>query len=294
MSKSKTNVKNSLFKLDPVSIKDNKTSARNNTVLFIKGNKDVTFELKKGYDNVYIIKTSDTKWEFNRNDLLEALKSLKKHYYTSIKTLGEEQQESFGKVMAALDMLHKTGKLYELIHNDIQHIFADVKIVIPGTVAAYFIGCSSNDNFSGPMGCNPKCAASLAPGGKDPSNYTCGDLVLMYENDRTFSSLNQKMSPHCYIYIGDFRFKGFSRENIQQLTDANISSVTLIYGKEDGTYGDVISSMPVNQLPLVTDTSTDATSDDNGAWILFVVIIAIIILILLLILYQSYNRRTQL
>jgi hypothetical protein len=280
---------------DPVPIKNNKTAGNKNSALFIKGNKDVTFELKRGFDNIYIIREpNNTSWEFDRNNLLESLKSMKKYSYTPVKSLDEEPKETFGKIMIALEMLYRTGKLYELIHNDIQQIFADVKIVIPGTVAAYFIGCSSNDNFSGPIGCNPKCAAALAPGGKNHSDYTCEDIVLMYEHDNTFSSLNKKISPHSYIYIGNPKFKGFTEENIKQLTDANISSATLIYGKEDGTYGEIISSMPVSQLPLESSTdSTSATTSDAG-WIVLVIIIAIIILILLIILYQSYNRRAQL
>jgi len=295
MSKNKTNMKNSLFMSNPVPIKNNKISGNKNTALFIKGNKDVTFELKRGFDNIYIIKEPNNRsWEFDRNTLLESLKSMKKYSYTPIKSLEEEPQESFAKIMAALEMLYKTGKLYELIHNDIQQIYADVKIVIPGTVAAYFIGCSSNDNFSGPIGCNPKCAAALAPGGKNHTDYTCEDLVLMYEKDGTFSSLNQKISPHSYIYIGDTKFKGFTEENIKQLHDANISSATLIYGKDDGTYDEIISSMPVSQLPLATDSQSTTTTTNDAGWIILVIIIAIIILILLIILYQSYNRRTEL
>ena len=196
--------------------------------------------------------------------------------------------------MNAIGILYKIGKLYELVHNDIQGIFDDVKIVIPGTVAAYFIGCSSNDNFNGPMGCNPKCAASLAPGGKDPSEYTCDDLVLMYENDGTFSSLNQKISQHTYIHIGDPNFKGFTEENIKQLTEANITSATLTYGKADGSYMDPIKAMLVTQLPLISQTQTNpdgTTTTDNAAWILFI-IIAIIIIILLIILFVSYSRQS--
>lgn len=291
MSKNKSNTNFSLFTNSPVPIKNDRSSGNKNNAIFIKGNKDVTFELKKGYDNVYIIKTADNrKIEFDRSSLLEALDDLKKYAQTQIKTLEQEQKESCSKVMNALGMLHKTGKLYDLIYSDIKKIFEDVKIIIPGTIAAYFIGCSSNDNFNGPIGCNPKCAAALAPGEKNPGEYSCDDLVLMYEQDRTFSSLNQKMSSHVYLYIVPFEFKGFTKEDIKQLTDANISTVTLIYGKSDGTYGDIISQMPVENLPTETQ-NTDTTTSDNNGWILFVIIIAIIIIILLLFLYQSSRNR---
>lgn len=296
MSKNRTNIKYSLFMSDPVSPKNNKITGNNkNNDLFIKGNKDVTFELKKGHDNIYIIKTSDNRrLEFDRNSFLTTLRDLKKYSHNPIKLLEDEQKDSFGKIMNAIEMLYKTGKLYELIHNDIHTIFDDVKIVIPGTIAAYFIGCSSNDNFPGPMGCNPKCAASLAPGGKNPIDYTCDDLVLLYESDKTFSSLNRKLSEHVYIHIGDLGFKGFTQDEIKELTDANILSVTLVYAKADGTYGDVINSIPINKLPLITETqnTTNNTSDD-GAWILFIIIIAIVIILLLIVLYQLYANKNN-
>ena len=295
MSKNKTNIEYSLFMSDPVPIKNNKTSSHNNknTDLFIKGNSNATFELKKGYNNIYIITTSDNrKLEFDRSSLLDTLKDLKKYSNTPIKLLEDDQKASFASVMSAIGMLYKVGKMYEIVHNDIQSVFDDIKVVIPGTVAAYFIGCSSNDNFFGPMGCNPKCAASLAPGGKDPSDYKCDNLVLLYENDGTFSALNQQISQHTYIHIGDFNFKGFTVDNIKKLTDANISSATLIYGKADGTYGEPINSMPVDKLPLISETQqaqTTSSTNDSGAWALFI-IIAIIIIILLIILYLSYSR----
>ena len=297
MSKNRPNVEYSLFMSDPVPTKNNKTSGHNNADLFIKGNSNATFELKKGCDNIYIITLSsgNKKVEFNRGSFLVTLKDLKKYSNTPIKLLEDDQKESFTSVMDAVEMLYKIGKLYELIHSDIQSIFDDIKIVIPGTVAAYFIGCSSNDNFSGPMGCNPKCAASLAPGGKNPSDYICDDWVLMYESDGTFSALNQKISQHTYIHIGDFNFKGFTSDNIKQLTDANISSITLIYGKADGTYGEPTNSMSVSKLPLISEiqpqSQTSDSNNDSGAWILFI-IIAIIIIILLIILYLSYSRQT--
>jgi hypothetical protein len=288
MSKKRTNVKYSLFMSSPVSPKSSK-----NKDFFIKGDKDNTFELKKGHDNIYIVKTSDGKrFEFDRNSFLSTLKDLKKYSHNPIKTLEEEQNDSFAKIMNAIEMLYKTGKLYELIHNDIHTIFDDVKIVIPGTIAAYFIGCSSNDNFPGPMGCNPRCAASLAPGGKDPAQYTCDDLVLMYEDDKTFTSLNRKISSHSYIHIGDPNFKGFTEENIKKLNEANISSVTLIYAKSDGTYGDIVGSVPIEKLPLLSQTQNDTNNNnDDGAWILFIIIIAIAIILLLIVLYQLYDNR---
>jgi len=296
MSKNKNNNKFSLFKSDPISVKNNKSPTNKNDI-FIKGNKDVTFELKKGHDNIYIIKTADNRrLEFNRNSFLDTLKDLKKYSHNPIKILNDEQKDSFNKIMNSIEGLQKTGKLYELIRNDINSIFDDVKIVIPGTVSAYFIGCSANGNFPGPMGCDPRCAASLAPGGKDPAEYTCDDLVLMYENDKTFSSLNRKMSTHTYIHIGDADFKGFTEDNVKQLEEAHITSATLIYAKADGTYGDIISSIPISKLPVITQNQNDTnnnTSNDNGAWILFIIIIAIVIILLLIMLYQLYANNNQ-
>ena len=291
MSKNRNNVKYSLFTSDPVPL--NKNLGSKNITLFIKGDKNVTFELKKGHDNIYIIKHSDgKKFEFDRNFFLSTLRDLKKYSHNPIKILDDEQNNNFDNMMSSIEMLRKTGKLYELLHNDIATIFDDVKIVIPGTVAAYFIGCSSKDDFPGPMGCNPRCAASLTPGGKDSKDYTCNDLVLMYEDDKTFSSMNKKISQHSYIHIGDVNFKGFTSDNIKQLSDAHISSATLIYARIDGTYGNINQFVPVNDLPVESQTqNTTTNNDDAAAWILFIVIISIIIILLLIVLSQLYANR---
>ena len=93
MSKNRTNIKYSLFMSDPVPIKNNKVSAHGNknTDLFIKGNQNATFELKKGHNNVYIITTPDkVQREFDRNSLLDTLNDLKKYSHTPIKVLENE------------------------------------------------------------------------------------------------------------------------------------------------------------------------------------------------------------
>jgi hypothetical protein len=294
MSKNILNVKSSLFTSDPVAMRNSKTPGAGNrgSPLFIKGDKNSTFELKKGYDNIYIVKSGDgRKFEIDRNGFINRLSTMKNHCQVQIRALGKNETELFTSLVEAIGMLRDTGKLYQMIHEDIRKMFDDVKIVIPGTVAAYFIGCSSNDNFPGPIGCNPKCAASLAPGEKDPGYSTCKDLVLTYNDAQTFDSLNQEISAHAYIYTGLVDFKGFTQENVKQLTDAGISSVTLIYGNVDGVYKEIVPSLTMDKLPLKAElqqtTSTDVSS--NGA-VAFAIIIVIIIIILLILLYQSSVR----
>lgn len=295
MSKRGSNINSPLFKSDPVPIRKSKIPGTNNKEgsFFVKGNPNTTFERKIGSDDVFVVNSRGTKFEVDRNSFKDTLLELKKYAHVPVKILKKDQLESFDSVVVALGLLYETGKLYEIIHTDIQQIFADIKTVIPGTLAAFFIGCSTNDNFNGPLGCNPKCAASLPPGEKIKGYTICDDLVLLYDNSG-LSSLNDKMSIHSYIHIEDSNFTGFTSDDIKQLSDAHIESVTLVYGNSEGIYTEIVNALPLDKLPLRAETTlgqNESNSDTNSnAGIAFAILIVIIIIILLIILYQSTKR----
>jgi hypothetical protein len=111
-----------------------------------------------------------------------------------------------------------------------------------------------------------------------------------------FSSLNEKRSAHAYIYIGDESFTGFNNDNIRQLKEAGIETISLVYGNPDGSYREVTSPLTYDQLPIVSSSdpsssSTSSSSSDTAAGIVFAVIIIIIVVLLLIILFRNYSPR---
>jgi hypothetical protein len=299
-----SNINSPFFMTDPVPVRHNGNQSNPNTIeqsFFVKGN-DPKEEVNSGYEHVggdqdiFVVNSQGGSFQLHRNTLKETLLELKTQAGVSIRQLNPEHTESFKSIVEALRLLYGSQAIYDLVLTDIHAVFADVKDIKPGTVAAFFIGCFNDDKFPGPIGCSPKCTASLPPSEGTLGYANCDDLVLIY-SDGLFSSLNEKRSPHAYIYIGDTNFAGFSIENVQQLKDAGIENTSLIFGNHDGSYREVTSALTLDQIPRSTeqlasqpqDTNTNNTGNAVGAGIAFAIIIIIIIILLLIVLYRSYN-----
>jgi len=300
----RSSISSPLFMITPIPTNNNSlstNSSSNNQSYFIKGD-DVTdsYQHVGGDDDVFIINGPSESFQLHRNTLKEALEELKTQANVPLRQLNSQYTESFRSIVEALRLLYGSQAVYDLILTDIRNVFSDIKDVRPGTVAAFFIGCFNDDKFPGPMGCSPKCAASLPPTEGTPGYNNCEDLVLIY-SDGLFSSLNEKQSVHAYIYIGEPNFQGFSIENIRQLRDAGIENATLIFGNEDGSYREVTASLPIDKLPLLSEisqsnftpssnnTSPSDESSNTNTGLIFGIIIIIIIILLLALLYKTYN-----
>lgn len=294
MTLSGTHINSSLFMMDPVPINNN-FKHKPDEIFFTKGGEDDTYQHIGGQDDTFVVNDPDGKGAFHlhRNRFRETLRELQSQAHISIRQLNAEYLTTFNEVINALHLLYKSPPLYDIILKDVQEIFKDVKEIRPGSVAAYFIGCFSNDDkFPGPMGCSPKCAASLPPPDGSPGYSHCEDMVLIY-TDNVFNSLNNRQSEHAYIYVHD-QFDGFTHENITQLKNGGITKVTLIYGQQDGNYKEVGNPISPDQLPKKTEfvstgsqtTSTStSTSSASGVGIFFLILIIVIIIIVVAVLY---------
>lgn len=302
-----SNINSPLFMEDPIPVRRNgnqSTSVNNDQSFIVKGDDNntmtnETYEHVGGDDDVFIINNQGGSFQLHRKTLKDTLLELKSQANVSVRQLDSEHTESFRSIVEVLRLLYGSQALYDLILTDIRAVFNDVKDIKPGTVAAFFIGCFNDDKFPGPMGCSPKCAASLPPAEGTPGYTNCDDLVLIY-SDNLFSALNEKRSSHSYVYVGDSNFSGFSNENITQLKDAGIENVSLIFGNPDGSYREVTSPLLIDQLPHKTESQnitaqqtttqdTTSTSNSTGA-VVFAIIAIVIIILLIVILYRSSSR----
>lgn len=299
-----SHITSSLFMSDPVPVRQSGNYSISHHIdqsYFVKGDDTKnnildTYERVGGEEDVFIINSEGGSFQLHRKTLREILAELKTQANVSVRQLSAEQTESFRSIVEALRLLYGSQALYDLVLTDIRNVFNDVKDVKPGTVAAFFIGCFNDDKFPGPMGCSPKCAASLPPSEGTPGYANCDDLVLIY-NEGLFSSLNAKQSIHAYIYIEDVNFSGFTTENIRQLQGAGIENASLIFGNNDGSYREITSATAVTELPKKTEnqpttTQTDSSSSSSnatGAGVVFAIIIIVIIILLIVLFYRAYN-----
>lgn len=308
-----SNINSPIFMLDPL-LTSSSSSPYNDDTFFVKGDLN-TFIPSEAFselgnnnvgpvnnDDLIIINNDTESFQLHRDTLRSSLQELKRDAHTPIARLNPQQTENFRSVSEALRLLYASQALYDIVLVDIRNIFGDVTNVKPGTVAAFFVGCFTDDKFPGPMGCSPKCASSLRPTEGTPGYDNCEDLVLIY-SDGHFSSLNNKQSKHAYIYVGDDNFKGFSQMNIDQLKAAGIEKSSLIFGNADGSYREVTSALPVDNLPkspVVTNppagnsssnvNPSDTNQNNVNSAVVFGIIIFIIIVLLLVVLYQNRNR----
>lgn len=274
------------FQSDPVPIKS--AGATPNT----DGSKKL-FYTKGGDDNVYYSKSPDgVAFEFDRQQLRDSLAILKPYAHVPLKNLSSDLSAIISNISESLKTLYNNQGLYSMVFDDIRQYFEDIiSTVKPGTVGAYFVGCFNNDEFDGPMGCNPKCAAALPVTEGTPGFAGCDSTVIIYSN-HNFLNLNQTSSSSAYIYIdGSEDFSGFTAADIAQLKQAGITHAVLIHGGKGGEYREVTHLLPIeHHAKITTHTSPvpDNNSSNSGAAIGIIIIIIVIILILLLA-YKYWN-----
>jgi hypothetical protein len=231
-------------------------------------NEEIIFKGESSYDHiggpndVFMIKFDDNQYNLSRNALYESLEELNLLAEISVTDLTTDQKDCFRTVVNALKILKNSDELYGIIMLDINKIFNEIKVVKPGTVAAYFIGCKNSEEsgiFSDNLGCDPKCTSSL---NDSDSSLVCEDTVLIYSNGE-FTSLNDSNSSNCYIYIGHDEDIDFSRKNVKELKNAGISTVVLVYGNSDGSYKEITNPLPLTQLSVHDNHNNTASENDT-------------------------------
>lgn len=243
------------------------------TSLFIESSEG---QYEKISDNVYLIRDKEgKKCELHRNDLIYSLKELYKYSHVFIDHLKEEHKKLLDSITEATRILHHSKVLKELVLKDIKTIFDDLSHPVPGTVGAFFVGCYNKDNFKGPLGCNPRCAASFIT--CDKEQLACEDHIFIFK-DHQFVKLNKKdhkqPSEHVYIYIDDCEFEQFKSSQLNLLKRSHVKRVTLIYSNEDGTYKDIKYNVDITKIATVNDES-------NAWWIILIIFIIIVFVLLL-------------
>jgi hypothetical protein len=241
---------------------------------------DITYE--KLSENHYIVRTDERSYELDRKELINTLNKLHKHAHEFVPQLNKEFHDLLTSTIEATRILYNSKALKNLILDDIKSIYHDIKNPVPGTVGAFFIGCFNDDNFKGPIGCNPRCAASLF--GCHNEQIECSDTVLIFSHGQ-FTYLNDKKTLHCFIYIEDCHFTTFSNHHVQKLKQAGHDEVTMIYTNEDGSFKHVTDRLQLHGL------TTNNDSESSPVWIGLIVIFVIIIILILLALLYWYNNK---
>lgn len=259
-----------------------------NSSFFIKDSEDsgdestteesVTYEKISEDKDIYLIRTDNKSYKLHRKKLIKSLKLLHHSAYTLISDLDTNMMDRFNSTIESTRILYNSKALKDLILNDIREIFHNVKKPVPGTVGAFFVGCFNDDLFTGPLGCNPRCASMRCDAG-----FECSDTVLTFSND-IFSNMNNKHTTNAYIYIKNSNFRSFSLYHLELLKDAGIKSMILIYSNKDGSYREVTNKIYLDTLLKPHDVNT---FEITGI-IIFVIILILILFVLIYLYHFNY------
>lgn len=231
--------------------------------------------------NELIIKHGEEYFKLNRILLNEKLNSLKEFSNYKLNTLPEEKEKIFEEIVSVLKILYKVPSIYEMVLREIKQIFNSETEIEPGTIKSFFIGCFSKDNFEGPLGCNPKCAASLPSPEGSYLNTDCEDQVLIFENN-SFSRLNNKNSNSAYIFIAEKGFKEFSKENINELKKAGIEKVQLIFPTKES-----YKNRTINLL----EEKVNKKEENSNVFLALSLTLSIIVIVVIIILFFMLRKR---
>lgn len=268
--------------------------------IMVKGYKDDKIHHIHDED-IFVINNNDHPIEIDRKILLDTLNELKPHGNMLLTELTGDLKHAFKNIVEVIISLDKSSSVYNIISDDINHVFSKYSSVKENTVASFFKSCINSDNFNGPIKCNPKCITSIF----SSKNCTCDDSVFIY-NKNSLSYLVKKDTKFAYIYIEDNHFEGFNDEQLTMLSDLKFEKYTLMYGsKNKNSYDKIIEDISFKDLPRNnsinsltssnssissnnTDIKDNHDSNRNAAIAIIGFIFIILLLLLIFLIYQNY------
>lgn len=255
-------------------------------------------------DEPQIIHTEEGSFLFKPNELREALQELEPVFPVPIKKLSLNYQEKFTHVVESLKLAFVDSVAHTKALNVIQSICpSDTENIRPGSVGSFFCGCLCHNanNSVIPLSCTAHCNLSIPFPHETHGIKECEYSVLLYiTEDRQFYSLLDKGTSTAYIYVDSNNNTTFTRDNINKLREAGITTIILVRINDDNTYDTTnMSEIPVDSLPVDDGNNINnsdvnmntPTTDNSVGGIVFAVILIILALLLLIVIYRSYNNK---
>lgn len=247
---------------------------------------DSDYELISKDDDTYMVKIENgSVQQFNRKNMLECLRYLHDCVNKKITELNHQERDYYNRVMETIRLLSHTQASKDLIFKDIHDIFLDCKNSKVDTVGSHFWYCFNDQQFKGPLGCNPKCAMALKGFNEchDTRPFGCQDQVLSFDDD-AFTPVNENRTEHAYIYVKSPHFRFFNKQHVKQLKHAGIKEVTIAFGNGYGSYKNIKEHVKVDKLHLLHGENVN-----NNVW-WTVISIFIILLFFIIVCYIEWRR----
>ncbi len=167
--------------------------------------------------------------------------------------------------MAEITNLSSTTGYTQVVMGLINDAFANYNRnnITPGTVAAYFKGCLTGDNYGGDPGCSAVCAGSFQP--EMITGWTaCSENVVHLRNgEMTFQNVVTGEG-RAIIHVFDPNVRGFTVSQIKALKDKGINKVA-VYHYGTGDYTVRQNHVDIDKLTLLDGTSNSSSSSSSVA-----------------------------
>jgi len=242
-------------------------------------------------ENKDIIKGGD---EFKMDDVRNALIRLKEVSDEMIKHITEKDRKDLNFIIRTVYKHQHDQAMYKKIYAVFIEIFGEFKDkLIPGTVAAYIIGCNNSTGHKDEHGCSPTCAGSSPD--PDKGLGICSNRVILAIpdslNSYTFTTLQISESFNCLIYIDKkTQFKGFDRKEIEILKNMHVKNAKIVsYDKFSKDLVDLTEMKPIEELQsrISEHIGTIQGKANDGVLYLILLIVFLIIIFMIWKLYKS-------
>lgn len=176
--------------------------------------------------------------------------------------------------------------------------------ITPGTVAAYFKGCTVGDDFGGEPGCSAVCAGMFQPD-VIPGWVPCQENVVHLRDGKLSFQNIAKGESRATVHIFDAGIRGFTPAQIKALRDEGISRVA-VYHHGTGDYTVKQNHVDIDRLPTLgggsnqgqlrqvqrgtpekRTTRTPTPTSTDYTWVLWLVLVVVVVLAI----YAYYRNR---
>jgi hypothetical protein len=247
-------------------------------------------------ENIVITKGNDNLDPINIdiNDITERLNRLRKISDKSLRNLSTSEASDFRKMIQYTQLLFDTDE-YRMYYQKVLSIFGDLNTVTPGTVGAYFVGCSIPNGTKDVPGCSVVCAGSIPPprgseiNGKPFKRCDYSVFWLTRDGDKYNLTTLYETSNHenVIVYVDSNSiignsFTGFSEDEKERLSNYGCRNVNVIKYSEDGKeYRQLLPNgfVEISQAPSRIDIIENETSPktNKGAVIILLIILLLIV-----------------
>ncbi len=247
-------------------------------------------------------KAGDKVFDIDRNKVTVTFKQLAQHGNTLIIDLPPRERQLFDEVRGMFNTLWSDPAAYGLFYKDARKEFNRFTTPLPGTVAAWFVGCSTNNGFGSDAQCNPICAGSLQPPMGTQGFEACkSSTYLLKDDSSSLIALHRGNDGKAYVVtskgtvtpsiIASLQQNGIREWSLITLENGRVISKSVMQPTVNAPNVTPAAAAPVvNNNPGVQTGASTGTSSGMSSKAVWITVIIIIVVAILLIAVFAVNR----